>query len=263
MRERNLFASVLRNRELVWEMAIRDLKGANKGALIGWGWLILSPLIQVSAYVFIVSYLFNMRPAQGSGPTEYAMYVLLGMAPWQFMARSLQEATSLIRDRIELVKQVIYPIETLPATSMIVSAAGPLVTLGIGLVIAAWLGKLGWTHLLLPVPVALLVLLVLGSAWIFSIAGIVLKDLREMVTIAVALLVFISPVVLTRDMVGDHLWSIILLNPLSHVIICFRDVFDGEFHATSWIVFVGMTAVATTLGRWVINRTKLLINEYI
>lgn len=263
MRERNLFASVVRNRELIWEMALRDLKGANKGALIGWGWLILSPLVQVAAYVFIVAYLFNVRPAQGAEPIEYAMYVLIGIAPWQFVSRSLQEATSLIRDRIELVKQVIYPIETLPVTSMIVSAVGPFVTLAIGLGIASWLGKLGWSYLLLPLPVALLAVFVLGSAWLLSIAGVVLKDLREMLSIALALLVYVSPVVLTPDMVGERLWSVVLLNPLSHVILCFRDVLGGGFHPASWAIFAAMAVAMATIGLWVVNRTKLLINEYI
>jgi ABC-type polysaccharide/polyol phosphate export permease len=31
--------SILENRELIWEMAFRDLKGTNKGALLGFLWV--------------------------------------------------------------------------------------------------------------------------------------------------------------------------------------------------------------------------------
>ena len=90
-----------------------------------------------------------------------------------------------------------------------------------------------------------------------------LKDLREVVTIILGLLVYVSPVLLSEAMVGEKLWAVVMLNPLSHVIVCFRDVFQGEFHAASWALFVAMAGLAVVTGAWVIGRTKTLINEYI
>jgi len=130
-------------------------------------------------------------------------------------------------------------------------------------VLGACAGALHPAVVLLPVPLALLALLLLGLSWIFSIAGVLLKDLREVIAIVLGLLVYLSPVVLHESMVGERLWRLVLLNPLAHVVVCFRDVFQGDFHPLSWGLFLAMTALALGAGAWVMGRAKVLINEYI
>ncbi len=143
----------------------------------------------------IVSFVFGSRLGMKSGPMDYALYVLGGMVPWQIITKSMAEAPSQIRERMELVKQVIYPIETLPMTSLIVGSFGAAVSFLIFLLLSLFSGTLTWGILLLPVPVFFLILFLLGVSWIFSIVGIFFKDLREMVTILLGLMVYLSPVV--------------------------------------------------------------------
>ena len=260
---KSIILSFFQNRELIVEMAKRDLKMINKGAFLGYIWLILSPLIQTAAYVIIVSFVFRSHLGEGSEKTDYALYVLGGMIPWQIITKSLATAPTQIRDRMELVKQVIYPIETLPLTGLVVTSFGALVSLVIFLFLNIVCGKLTWGILLFPVPTVLLILLILGISWIFSIVGIFFKDLREMVSIVLGLLVYLSPVVSSPEMVGGKMWKLILLNPLSHIVICFRDIYYLEFHQLSWIIFIMMASVSFIVGSWVINHTKILINQYI
>ena len=63
--------------------------------------------------------------------------------------------------------------------------------------------------------------------------------------------------------VSAKVWKLILLNPLTHVVICFRDVYNAEFHALSWALFAGMTLVAFLGGGWIVAHAKVKINEYI
>ena len=116
---------------------------------------------------------------------------------------------------------------------------------------------------LLPNPLLFLLLFILGINWIFSIAGVILKDLKEIVTVIMALLVYFSPVIVNDSMVGETIWNWILLNPLSHIIISFRDVFWGTFHFWSWVIFLGMSVVIFICGDLLITKAKGLINEYI
>lgn len=258
-----IFTSFYRNRQLILEMAKRDLKMINKGAFLGYIWLILGPLIQVVAYVVIVSFIFNARLDESSGPMEYALYVLGGMIPWQIITKSLAEAPTQLYSRMELVKQVIYPIETLPMTSLLVGSFGALVSLLIFVILCISSGHMTWGLVLLPVPVFLLILFVIGISWIFSIVGIFIKDLREMVTVLLGLLVYLSPVVASPSIVGGRMWQLIQFNPLSHIVICFRDVYYLQFTLLSWALFALMAGASFLTGAWVINRAKLLINQYI
>jgi lipopolysaccharide transport system permease protein len=131
------------------------------------------------------------------------------------------------------------------------------------LVLAVITGGMQWSWLLLPLPAAILVLFVLGTSWVFMIAGVLVKDLREIVALVLNLLVFLSPVVASESMVGEKTWALLMWNPLAHFVVCFRDVFQAEFHPASWLVATVLAVVMLWLGSWTIQRTKILINEYI
>jgi len=255
--------AIIESRELIWEMALRDLKGLNKGSFLGYFWLVINPLIQVAAYVVIVSFVFKAKLSGSSGLFDYACYVLSGMIPWQVLARSINEAPTLIRSNTELVKQVIYPIETLPISNLLVGSFGGLVNFVVFLFMFFISGNGSWSLFLLPIPLLFLFLFILGLSWIFSISGVILKDLKEIVTIIMGLLVYFSPVIVSDSMVGETIWSWILLNPLSHIIISFRDIFWGTFHFWSWVIFLGMSIVIFLSGELFITKAKRLINEYI
>ncbi len=259
-----MILSIYVNRELIWEMAVKDLKGTNKGAFLGSAWVLLNPFIQTAAYVIIVSYVFQSQmPTGNDSRFDYALYVLSGMIPWQIMTYSIMAAPSLVRERIDLVKQVIYPIETLPLTNLIVGAIGAMVSLAIYMLTVVAIGAASWTLVWLPLPFIILALFVLGVSWTCMIIGVLVKDLREIVAVVMNLMVFVSPVVASESLVGTERWHYIQLNPLSHVVICFRDVFHAEFHQWSWIIFIAISSITFVLGSLIMLRTKTLINEYI
>jgi lipopolysaccharide transport system permease protein len=250
------------NRALAWETAKRELQAINKGTLLGLGWLIVRPGIQACAYIVIVSYVFSVRYGPDAGHFTYALYVLSGLAPWQLSARVLEDAPSLIRVRMEVLKQVIYPLEILPITSMVIASVGPLLLLAMYIVLGALSGGLHWTLIFLPLPAILLALLLLGGAWVLMVLGMILVDLREVIGVIFGLIVYLSPAVLAETMVPPGIWNLVQFNPLSHVIICFRDVFDAQLHLLSWGIFAGMAAVTLALGTVALSGAKQIFGEY-
>lgn len=250
-------------RELAWEMTKRDLKVINKGSALGAAWLVLGPTIQVMAYVAILSFVFGAGMKAGEGPFAYAMYVLPGMLPWSLMVRTFQESPTLIANRGEILKQVIYPVETLPWTSITSGLVGGAASFAVYLACGGLTGQLKPTLVLLPVPLVVLAALLLGAAWTLSVVGAVFKDLREIITLAMGILVYFSPVVAREEIVGAMAWRVILCNPLSHVVLAFRDVCDGTWHPASWLVFVGLAGTALLTGAAVIQQAKVRIRDYV
>ena len=76
-----------------------------------------------------------------------------------------------------------------------------LVALAIYFVLALSTGQAVWSWVLLPIPAAVLVVFVLGTSWVFMIAGVLVKDLREIVALFLNLLVYLSPVVASESMI--------------------------------------------------------------
>lgn len=251
--------ALCRHRVLTFEMAKRDLVMLNKGSILGWAWIALMPLVQTLLYVGIVTYVFRAHPTEGGGVFGYTVYVLGGMVAWQLVSKCLMQAPMLLRDRMDMLKQVIYPIETIPVTALLVSSASAVVVLAVFLVLAAADGALRWSILLLPIPATLTLLMLVGWSWFLSVLGVVLKDLREMVSILLSILVFLTPVTLQESMVSPAIWEWMMWNPLTHVVLCFRDTYYAEFHPVSWIVLAAGALVSLLVGNAVIRRAKLAI----
>jgi ABC-type polysaccharide/polyol phosphate export permease len=179
------------------------------------------------------------------------------------MTKVIEESASVIRERQELLKQVIYAIESLPVTSMFVGGVSAAVSLMIFFALSIVTGAAKASWVLLPLPVALLGALLLGLAWLFSIVGVVVRDLRDVLSTLLGLSVYLSPVVLSRSIAGDDIWRLILYNPLSHVVICFRNIFYGQFDPFSWLLFGAMASGALLAGSIVMSRAKSMINEHL
>lgn len=260
---RHVVAGLLRHWSFTCAMAGRDLKGMNRGAILGWAWLVIRPLILVSMYVGVITYVFAVRLAEGANQFDYALDVLSGLIVWQVLAKTIEEAPGLVQVRADFLRQVVYPTETLPLTQMLSGAPAPLVGLGVYLVLALISGHATWSQLLLPVPILLLFLFCIGLSWLLMIAGLIIKDLREVVPVVIGTLFYVSPILFSEGMVRPEIWQVLLLNPLAHVIVCFRDVLQGGWHPLSWTVFTVMAAIFFILGAAAVDRMKLVINDYL
>lgn len=253
--------SFVTHRELVVAMALRELTASTQGAVLGAAWVLLRPLVQTVAYVAIVTLLVGR--ARTGASLDYAAWVLAGMLPWAILSRTLEEAPSLLRARMELVKPVIYPIETLPLSTLLSTAVGAGVSLLVLLILTLWRGQLCWSWLALPIPLLLLAALVVGASWVLMVAGVLLKDLREVAAVALGLLVYATPVVARPELIGPEAWRLIQWNPLTHVVLCFHDVLRGELHPWSWVIHGALATAMLLVGAAVMARAKVHINEYI
>jgi lipopolysaccharide transport system permease protein len=258
----NLARQIAANWRFIYETTRRDLSAKNKGAVLGAAWLAIVPLIQSATYILFVSIILN-RGGVGTSSFSYAVYMLCGLLPWTTMTRVFVESPTLLLERSSLLKQIVYPIETLPFTTIVSALLAMGLTFIVLIVFSLIDGQLSWTVLFLPVILILLLLFSIGAAWCLMVVGAVLKDLREITNVAMALLMFISPVMLTEQMVGPRIWSYLMLNPFGHVVIAFRDVMFGTFNVWSWVILLLLTAASILLGGWLVTKAKVMINEYI
>ena len=106
-----------------------------------------------------------------------------------------QPRPGLILAHQNYVKNVIFPLEMLPAvmaTSALLTLAA---TLSVILLLQETLGSgLSWTVLLLPVLVLPLLLFALGLSWFLAALGVYIRDIQQLIVPLVQLLMFMSPV---------------------------------------------------------------------
>ena len=110
--------------------------------LLGFGWAVLNPLLLLAIYTFVFSVVFRIR---WDGPATdrigFALVVYAGMIVHGFFAECMTRAPQLVVDNRNLVKKVVFPLEILPWSTLVV--AGFHLLIGLGLIALAVLVRNG------------------------------------------------------------------------------------------------------------------------
>lgn len=215
------------NRGLISSFASRELMERHKGAILGVGWNILSPLLTLAVFTIVFGYMFGMRWERGNLPPhlDFPLTFFCGQALFAVFAESASRAPTLVSGRPNLVRKVVFPLEILPVTVVWAGVMHALISLAILLVLlVGFTGTLHWQTMFLPLVLVPLVMLSLGVTWVLSAIGVFLRDVRHIVIVLVQLLMFMTPLFYRLDRL-EHLpenlafiRGIIEHNPL-HVIV--------------------------------------------
>ncbi|MFG0330583.1 MAG: ABC transporter permease [Phycisphaerales bacterium] len=242
------------SREIISQFAWRDVQARFHDTALGFLWPVLEQLSRLAVYtvVFIALGIRFKDMGEGSGRST-ALNIFCGLVIFGIFADVVTRAPSAVLARGNLVKKVVFPVETLPVallgSALVVGAIGIVVTiLGAGVV----LRTISPTLPLLPVALLPLVLLSLGLAWMLAGLGVFLRDLRQAVGVVVGnLLFFLTPVIYPLEMIETP-WvrAILLANPLTTFVgDARRTILAGEQPQWSmWALWLVVGIASTLIG---------------
>src|SRR4051812_29726878 len=178
---REMIGELVRSRDLLWQMTLRDLRIRYKQAALGVGWALLMPCLIVAAG-FIVKYAMAQMAGLPIEGKQFASVALKAL-PWSLFVGAVGFATVSLTSNLNLVTKIYFPREVFPLaalfTQMIDSSIGcaAVAVLVVVLQAATWSVNLLWV---LPL-VLLAVLLTAGGGLVFSLAQPFLPRLRYFV----------------------------------------------------------------------------------
>ncbi len=260
---RRLVRSLVRNRELLWQLTRREALGRYRGAYLGVFWALLTPLASLAVYTFVFSFVFEARwddALANRGLAGFALVLLTGMVAYNVFGEALVDSPYTVLHNPNYVTKVVFPLEILPVT--IVGAAVFHSLIGMAVISAALLlmhGAIPPSIAYLPVVYAPLIALTAGVSWLVAALGVFLRDVGHMATVAVQLLFFLTPILYPVTALPDSMQPWMRLNPLATIIEDFRRVVLwnqppdwGWYTATlvgSLLVMIGGYAVFMALRR--------------
>ena len=211
---------IFQYRTMIASLIQRELRGKYKGSDLGFAWTFINPLLQLLVYTVVFSVIMR------AGIEDYYLFLFVALIPWMFFSDSLVSGSTCIMAQQEMVKKIYFPREVLPialVTSRLVTMALSLLVVFAVLLVS---GK-GLNLLVMPylIPVALVeYLLALGIAFIASSVTVYFRDLGYILSIVSMAWQFLTPVMYSIDMVPEELRSIFMANPMTSVIIAYRDI---------------------------------------
>ena len=263
-----LVSLLTRHRQLTWAMTRRELTDRYAGHVLGTLWAIGHPIALMGLYVFIFGFIFPARMnISDEMPGSFVIYILAGIIPWLTFSDSMSKGTWVIVGNVNLVKQVVFPLEVLPVKVVLASFVSQLVAM-VFLLGYMLLTAHQWplTVLLLPALFVIQLLAMLGVSYLFSAVGTYFRDLKDFVQVFTTAGLFLAPILYLPDWV-DKIWSpfsvILYLNPFSHMVWCYQDVlfFGGMEHPDSWIIFVILSSGVFYGGYGVFLKLKPMFGQ--
>jgi lipopolysaccharide transport system permease protein len=213
--------SLRQQRTLLWRLTQREVVGRYRGSLLGWGWSLVYPLLMLGVYTFVFSTVFKARwpDLQQAGSLGFAVNLFAGLIVFNLFAECVGKAPTLIVSQPSYVTKVVFPLDTLAAVA--VAAAGfhactSLVVLGVFQLLAT--GAIPATALWLPLVWVPLLLGALALCWLLSALGVFLRDLNQLVSVGLSVLMFLSAVFYPISALPERWQPLLLANPLVVVI---------------------------------------------
>lgn len=223
---REMFASLWRNRELIKASAKREVLGRYRGSTMGLLWSFFNPLFMLTVYTFVFSMVFKARWNTGSdSKTEFALVLFAGLIVFNLFAECISRAPGVILSNPNYVKKVIFPLEILPAVTLLSALFHSLVSLCVWLL--AYLLFFGLPHptlLCLPLVILPLFLFIMGLSWALASVGVFLRDVSQFIGTIITVLMFMSPIFYPVTALPEKARQFLYLNPLTPVIEQTRDL---------------------------------------
>ena len=215
-----MFCNIYRYREMLINMVRRELRGKYKGSILGFLWTFINPLLQLVVYTIVFSNIMRM------GVSNYEIFLFVALIPWMFFSTSVLSGAGSIIYNQSLVTKIYFPREILPLSVVMSNFINMIycsvIVLAVVLFYHMNLNLEVW--FMLPVIAFIEYILVIGIVLIVSALTVYFRDLEHILGIIIMAWQFLTPVMYPESFVPSQYQAILYLNPMTPIIISFRDV---------------------------------------
>ena len=210
-----------RFRDLLWSLAVRDLKVRYRQTLLGVAWAVVQPL----AFMVIFTVIFAKFGKVEADGAPYPLFSYTALVAWTLFATGLSLSVNSIAANIKLVQKVYFPREVLPVGVVIGCAADFCIA---ALFVVALMVRYGVSpspHLVwLPWLIGVELVLLVALSLVASALNVFFRDIKYIVPLAIQLWMFATPVIYPSSMIPERWRGWFMLNPMAVIIENVRQV---------------------------------------
>ncbi|QJE98765.1 ABC transporter permease [Luteolibacter luteus] len=227
-------------------LTARDIKAQYKRSLLGFGWALASPLLQL----IIFSTIF--QGVLGSQIPNYACFVFIGVLVWGWFQGSLGQSVALITGNAALARQPGFPLSLLPHVTVSVRFLHFAIAMPLLFGLLWWNGiKPAASWWAVPLIIVIQYLLSVGIAYPLASLNVLHRDTQHIIGVLLQLMMFVTPIFYDIRVVPEPLKEWFYLNPMVCIVDAWRTVLlYGQWPdaRTLWILF-GAGMVMVVVGR--------------
>ena len=247
---------------LLSNLVTRDFKIKYRRSFLGVAWSVLNPLLTM----LVLTKVFTLLLRNTGNNEDFAAYYIVGSSMWTFFAEATTASLNSILGASSLIKKVYIPKYVFPIEKCLFS----IVNFGFSMiaVIAVVLYRsfrihsfmLSFYSLLCPIPVIYCFIFVCGLALFLSAVTVYFRDVAHLYGVLLTMWIYLTPILYPIELVKSHkfIYTIIMLNPMTHYIEMFRDMLMRHNASTlsEHLICICMSVLVLLLGSFVFKKAQ-------
>ena len=249
----NIFKKIYNYRELLKTNVKKEIRGRYKNSFLGVLWSFLNPLLQLLVYSVIFGALL------AGGDKTYPIYICVALIPWTYFTTAITQAAFTVIGNADIIKKVYFPREILPVSVVTSGAVNFIISTIIILAFVIFSGVgLSWYILLYPFILLIQYVLLLGIGFIVSSVTVYFRDLEHIIGVVLMAAFYATPIVYKLEQLPHTLQILVNLNPMTHLINAYRDIF--YYHQMPnmeiLVILLGISLVLTVVGYFIFKKLQ-------
>ena len=248
------------SRKLIWKLAKNDFKKRYAGSYLGIIWAMAQPVLTVLMYWIVFDKVFDTRSQLVASGLEvpYVLYLTAGLVPWFYFSEAITQGTMALVEYDYLVKKVVFNISILPIIKVIAATFIHAFFVVVLLIISIAYGYYPSIYTLQIIYYSFcLFLLVLGMSYLTCAIVVFIRDLQQVINIALQIGMWATPILWNITMLPDNIKTLFKLNPLVYIVNGYRSAiyekvwFWEHFYSSTyfWIFTISMFCIGTLIFR--------------
>jgi len=224
---------LLRYRDLIQNLVMRDLKVRYKSSVLGFLWSLLNPLLLMLVFTVV----FTVMMPNADIP-KFPVFLLCALLPWNFFSRAMMGAVNSIVYNGSLIKKVYFPREIMPISVVLSTFVNFLLSLPVLFAFLA-IFQVPFTIWLIYLPVIMVVQVVfaIGVALVLATLNVFYRDTAVILEVVLQAWFFLTPIFYPAEFLPE--WRTVLgialpvrrltyiLNPMASIVASYRSVLYG------------------------------------
>lgn len=234
-------------RKQIAQLSIFELRKKARGAVLGWAWLIVKPVVFIVVFWFALE--VGLRAGDANSPNyPYFVWLVAGLIPWFFMSDMINTGTDVLHRYPYLVNKVKFP---LSGISTLFTLSTLIVNAVLFVLLFVIYGAYGmpWDVYLLQVPILLVLMFVfwtMVSIMTSQLSGIS-KDFGQLMKALSQPCFWLSGILFNMQVLepAGFGWAsnVMLFNPITFFVTAFRDALCDKVWFWEDPVFIGSFAL--------------------
>lgn len=248
------------NWELIWALALKELRIRYKRSALGFLWALLNPLLMLVILTVVFSTIVRLSV------DKYAVFLISALLPWTFFSQTLSYSTESLIGNGELLKKVRVDKTIFPFAAVVSNLINFLLSLvPLALILVVLRFPFHWTWIYLPVPLVGLVLFTAGCSLFCAAANVFFRDVGHIVQIVLTGWFYLSPVIYSLDFIPERYRLLLRLNPMVYILHGFRlAIYNGRLpSAQSAVLSVAVGSLTFALGYYFFRRVQWRLVYYV